>query len=73
MQGIGALITNVTTQAQQFILPALVIFGIAIAGYALMIGDSRTARAWGVGTLIGAAIVLSAQAIAGLVQGAAHG
>jgi hypothetical protein len=70
VQGIGALINNILTNAQQFILPAILLLAISVGGYMFMIGDHRGARTWITGGLIGAAIVLGAQAIAGLVQGA---
>ncbi len=73
MQGIGTLITNVTTQAQQFILPTLLLLAIAVGGYMYMVGDHRGALTWIRGGLIGAAIVLGAQTIAALVTGAIHG
>jgi hypothetical protein len=67
MQGIGTLINNVVTNAQQFILPALLLGAIAVGGYLYMIGDHRGARTWITGGLVGAAIVLGAQTIAALV------
>jgi hypothetical protein len=70
VQGIGALINNILTNAQQFILPAILLLAISVGGYMFMIGDHRGARTWITGGLIGAAIVLGAQTIAGLVQGA---
>ena len=73
MQGIGNLITTTLQQAQQFILPALLLLGIAVGGYMWMLGDHRAARTWITGALIGAAIVLGAQSIAALVTGAVHG
>lgn len=72
MQGIGALINTVFTQAQQFILPALLVAAIAIGGYSYMTGDHKAAKTWIIGGLIGAAIVLGAQSIAALVTGAVH-
>lgn len=72
MQGIGNLINTVVTQAQQFILPALLLAAIAVGGYMYMTGDHKGARTWIIGGLIGAAIVLGAQSIAALVTGAAH-
>lgn len=70
MQGIGFTVTNLLTDAQQFILPALLLLAISIGGYMYMTGDHRGARTWITGGLIGASIVLGAQTIAGLVQGA---
>jgi hypothetical protein len=72
MQGIQALITNLFQSAQTLILPALLIGSISIGGYMGMTGDWRGARTWITGGLFGAAIVLSATAIAALVQGV-HG
>lgn len=72
MQAIGTLITTVYTQAQQFILPALLVADIAIGGYHYMTGNHKSAQAWLIGGLIGAAIVISAASIAALVTGAVH-
>ena len=72
MQGIGSLITTIYTQAQQFILPALLVLAIAVGGYQFMIGDHKGAKSWIIGGLVGAAIVLGAQTIASMVSGAVH-
>lgn len=73
MQGIGSLITTIVTQAQQFILPAILLLAVSVGGYSFIVGDHRAARTWITGGLIGAAIVLGAQTIADLVKGAVHG
>jgi type IV secretory pathway VirB6-like protein len=69
VQPIVTLLNTINTQAQTLLLPAVLILTIIIAGYHFMIGDHRGGRTWITGGLFGAALIIGATAIAGLVKG----
>ncbi|GAC1645631.1 MAG: hypothetical protein NVS4B6_19200 [Mycobacterium sp.] len=73
MQPIVSLLNTISTQAQTLLLPAVLVLCLIVGGYHFMVGDHRGGRTWITGGLLGAAIVIGATAIAGLVRGGGAG